>query len=76
MVGSQRLPSRRTMLAPLPPEHRAGRAAGSPLPEPASHIQPSEYQSRPRGHEADAQRLASLAHAVERQSDPHHDEAG
>jgi hypothetical protein len=62
-----------------PRHHRAITTAtkrDSPLPEPASHIQPGEYQSRPRGREVDAQPLTRLAHAVERQSDPHNDEAG
>src|SRR4029077_3027711 len=43
--------------------------------EPASHIQPGEYQSRSYGHEADAHTLPSLPHTVERQGDPHHGKA-
>jgi len=47
----------------------------NPLPRPAARIEPDEHQCRPRGHQADAQRLASPARAAEDERDPHQDEA-
>ena len=41
-----------------------------------SCVQPKKDQSSPRGHEADAQTLTGLPHPVQRQREPHHDEAG
>jgi hypothetical protein len=49
---------------------------GYALSRPTPRVQPKEDQSSPRGHEADAQSLISLPHAVQGKREPHHDEAG
>jgi hypothetical protein len=51
----------------------AGKAS---LSRPNPCVQPEKDQSSPRGHEADAQTLTGLPHSVQRQREPHHDEAG
>jgi len=51
-------------------------AASCLLPCPTTSIEPEEDQSRPGGHEADAQSLTSLPHSVQGESEPHHEEAG